>query len=103
MLVAILEAAYQLFDRRRLIAARRIGGDQREVHIVHCSGIGKPPADRFGEVNMTNRIVKDAIFGAIAGVAGTFVLEKAMGFFAGFQSKRDKWIERELVKEDPTQ
>ena len=52
---------------------------------------------------MMNKVVKDAVFGAIGGIAGTFVLKKAMGFLAGFQSNRDKWLERELVREEPTQ
>jgi len=52
---------------------------------------------------MNNKLVKDAIFGAIGGAAGTFVLDKVMGFLSGYQSKRDKWLERELIREEPTQ
>jgi hypothetical protein len=52
---------------------------------------------------MNKKLVKDAVFGAIGGAAGTFVLGKMMGFISRFQSQQDKWIERELVKEEPTE
>ena len=51
---------------------------------------------------MNSKLMKDAAFGAIGGLAGTYVLGKAMGLLTRFQSNRDKWIERELVKEEPT-
>src|SRR5436305_7476590 len=52
---------------------------------------------------MDKKIIKDALFGAIGGIAGTFVIGKAMGLISRFQSEHDKWIERELVKEQPTE
>jgi len=51
---------------------------------------------------MNSKLLKDALFGAIGGFAGTNVLEKTTGLLTRFQSNRDKWIERELVKEEPT-
>jgi uncharacterized membrane protein YagU involved in acid resistance len=55
-----------------------------------------------GRANM-NKIIKDAVFGAIGGIAGTFVLNKTMEVLSGFQSNHDKWLERELIREQPTQ
>src|SRR4051812_7657160 len=52
---------------------------------------------------MKRKLIKDAAFGAIGGAAGTFVISKAMGLISRFQSRRDKRIERELVKEEPTE
>src|SRR5689334_16013318 len=52
---------------------------------------------------MTNKVFKDALFGAIGGVAGTFVIGKVKGLLSGLQSDRDKWLERELIKEPPTE
>jgi hypothetical protein len=59
-----------------------------------------PPIEE-GRANM-NKIIKDAVFGAIGGIAGTFVLNKTMEFLSGFQSRQDKWLERELIREQPT-
>ena len=41
-----------------------------------------------GRANM-NKVIKDAEFGAIGGIAGTFVLNKTMEFLSGFQSSQD--------------
>src|SRR6516164_6473863 len=49
-----------------------------------------------------NKVIKDAVFGAIGGFAGTFVLNKTMAFLSGYQSNRDKWLERKLIREEPT-
>src|SRR5262245_26688965 len=51
---------------------------------------------------MNSKLMKDVLFGAIGGLAGTYVLGKTMGLLTRFQSNRDKWIERELLKEEPT-
>jgi uncharacterized protein DUF1440 len=51
---------------------------------------------------MNTKLLKDALFGAIGGLAGTYVLGKTVGLLTRFQNNRDKWIERELVKEEPT-
>jgi putative membrane protein len=51
---------------------------------------------------MNRKLLKDALFGAIGGVAGTYVLGKTVRLLSRFQSNRDKWIERELVREEPT-
>ena len=56
-----------------------------------------------GKAIMNNKVITDVLFGAVGGFAGTLVLEQVMGFLSRFQSNRDKWIERELVKEEPTQ
>jgi hypothetical protein len=45
-----------------------------------------------------NKVIKDAVFGAIGGIAGTFVLNKTMEFLSGYQSNRDKWLLRELIR-----
>src|SRR5215831_13492533 len=52
---------------------------------------------------MNKKVIRGVLFGAVGGAAGTFVLGKAMGFLSRLQSNRDKWIERELVREEPTQ
>src|SRR5579883_333452 len=48
-----------------------------------------------------NRFIKDAIFGAIGGVAGTFVIKKTMELVSELQSQEDKEIEKRLMKELP--
>jgi len=50
---------------------------------------------------MDRNLVKNALFGAIGGVTGTFIIEKAIGFLTRFQSERDKRIERQLTPENP--
>src|SRR4051812_30942675 len=50
-----------------------------------------------------NRTLKDALFGVIAGVAGTFVIGKAMGAMATLQSAEDKSREGQLMPEQPTE
>jgi hypothetical protein len=48
-----------------------------------------------------NRFMKDALYGAIGGVAGTLVIGKVMGAFTKAQSKEDQNLEKALVHEDP--
>src|SRR5262245_39993344 len=55
-----------------------------------------------GEANMNSKVIKDVLFGAIAGLAGTVVIGKTMGLLSRLQNDRDKWVERELVREQPT-
>jgi uncharacterized membrane protein YagU involved in acid resistance len=50
-----------------------------------------------------NRYIKDALFGAIAGAAGTFVITKAMGALSQIQSDADKKREHDLIPEPPTE
>jgi hypothetical protein len=52
---------------------------------------------------MKKNVLKQALFGAIGGAAGTFVLGKVMGLGAKLQSPEDQWIERELKREAPTE
>ena len=52
---------------------------------------------------MNRKILKDALFGAVGGAVGTLALGAAMGFLSRLQSSHDKWIERELVPEAPTE
>jgi uncharacterized membrane protein YagU involved in acid resistance len=48
-----------------------------------------------------NRIIKDAIFGALGGVAGTFVLAQAMKALSKIQPEEDKKLEERLIPEPP--
>jgi len=50
-----------------------------------------------------NKFIKDAIFGAIGGLAGTFVIGKVMGAAAKLQPKEDLEIEKRLIPEQPTE
>ena len=50
-----------------------------------------------------NRYVKEALFGAIGGIAGTFVIQQAMAGISKLQSEEDKKRERQLVREQPPQ
>ena len=52
---------------------------------------------------MKSHVLKQALFGAIGGAAGTFVLGKVMGLGSKLQSAEDQWIERELKREPPTE
>jgi len=52
---------------------------------------------------MNSKILKEIAFGAVGGVAGTVALGGAMGLISRLQSNHDKWIERELVREQPPQ
>src|SRR5690242_4367280 len=50
-----------------------------------------------------NRYIKDAMFGALGGAAGTFVIQKVMAGISALQSEEDKSRERQLVPEEPPQ
>jgi putative membrane protein len=50
-----------------------------------------------------NAYIKDALYGAIGGVAGTLVIGKVMSAFTKAQSKEDQNLEKALVQEEPTQ
>ena len=50
-----------------------------------------------------NRYIKDALFGAIGGIAGTFVIQQAMAGISKLQSEKDKRRKQELVPEHPTE
>ena len=50
-----------------------------------------------------NRYIKEALFGAIGGVAGTFVILKVMGAISQLQSEADRNREKALVPEPPTE
>src|SRR5437660_3360437 len=50
-----------------------------------------------------NRYIKDALFGAIGGLAGTFVIGKVMGAISQLQSEADKKREKALMPEPPTE
>jgi hypothetical protein len=50
-----------------------------------------------------NRFIKDAIFGAIGGIAGTFVIGRVMGVMGELQSEEDKKLEEQLIVEQPTE
>jgi uncharacterized membrane protein YagU involved in acid resistance len=52
---------------------------------------------------MKKNVLKQALFGAIGGAAGTFVLSKVMALGSKLQSPEDQWIERELKPEPPTE
>jgi uncharacterized membrane protein YagU involved in acid resistance len=49
-----------------------------------------------------NRLMKDALYGAIGGLAGTFAVGKVMSAFSKAQSKEDQNLEQALVPEPPT-
>jgi len=46
-----------------------------------------------------NRYIKDLLFGAIDGVAGTFVFRKVMGAISQRRSEEDKKREKVLIEE----
>ncbi|HEY2379887.1 MAG TPA: DUF1440 domain-containing protein [Terriglobia bacterium] len=50
-----------------------------------------------------NRLIKNAIFGAIGGVAGTAVIGQAMGILSKLQPEKDRKLEEQLISENPTE
>jgi uncharacterized membrane protein YagU involved in acid resistance len=50
-----------------------------------------------------NKLIKDAIFGAIGGVAGTLIIGQAMKILAKLQPEEDKKLEQRLIQEPPTE
>ena len=50
-----------------------------------------------------NRIIKDALFGALGGLAGTFVIGKVIGAASKLQSEEDRKLEQLLIQEQPTE
>jgi hypothetical protein len=50
-----------------------------------------------------NRYIKDALFGAVGGIAGTLVIQKMIAGLSKLQSAEDKTREQQLVPEQPLQ
>src|SRR5437879_157354 len=50
-----------------------------------------------------NRNIKDALYGVIGGIAGTFVIGQAMRAFKKLQSEEEKQLKEALVQEPPTE
>jgi uncharacterized membrane protein YagU involved in acid resistance len=48
-----------------------------------------------------NKLIKDAIFGAIGGLAGTLVIGQAMKILSKLQPEEDKQLEQRLIREPP--
>src|SRR5689334_7431539 len=49
-----------------------------------------------------NKLIKDAIFGAIGGLAGTIVIGQAMKVLSKLQPDEDRQLEQHLIREPPT-
>jgi uncharacterized membrane protein YagU involved in acid resistance len=50
-----------------------------------------------------NKLIKDAIFGAIGGLAGTLVIGHAMKVLSKLQPEEDRQLEQRLIREPPTE
>src|SRR5689334_1031010 len=50
-----------------------------------------------------NKLVKDALFGVVGGIAGTFVLDQVMGALSKTKSEEEKDEQQRLVPEPPTE
>src|ERR1051326_6713699 len=48
-----------------------------------------------------NKVIKRGIYGAIAGLAGTIVIDQVMGALSKLQPEKDKNLEKRLIREDP--
>src|SRR4051794_10384315 len=48
-----------------------------------------------------NRYVKDAFYGLLGGIAGTYVIGKTMGAIQKLQAEEDKNREQQLIPEPP--
>jgi uncharacterized membrane protein YagU involved in acid resistance len=50
-----------------------------------------------------NKLIKDAVFGAIGGLAGTLVIGQAMKVLSKLQPEEDRQLEQSLIREPPTE